>query len=234
MTSEPPATDNNPPSIQRIRRPTTQETVVEALQQAILTGHFKPGEHLRQDAIAEQMGVSRVPVREALNVLRAEGQLDYSPHRGYRVSRLSQEEVEEINIIREMLEGEAIRRAVEKLDEDVIDDLVVLNRQLRKAHRNNDLTTFIRLNQEFHFLIFQQAGLPRLMQMIEGLWRVANGYRSGVFGNTANRERMLEEHDALIEALEAGDAERAVVIMENHRNSAADTLLSLTSPEDDT
>lgn len=229
MSGDKSTTDS---SIKRIRRPTTQQTVVEALRQAILVGHFKPGEHLRQDAIAEQMGVSRVPVREALNVLRAEGQLDYSPHRGYRVRRLSHDEVEEINVIREMLEGEAIRRAIVQIDEAVLGHLNELNRQLRETHDAGDLTTFTELNHEFHFLLFSQCHLPRLLQMIEGLWGVANGYRSGVFSNSANRERMLKEHDALIDACRKRDAERAVEIMKGHRNSAADTLLSLTTADE--
>ncbi|MDH3463960.1 MAG: GntR family transcriptional regulator, partial [Acidimicrobiia bacterium] len=78
------------------RPPTTQQAVVRALRESIATGELRPGERLYQGAIAEQMGVSRVPVREALNVLKAAGQLDYSPHRGYWVSSLSRESVEEI------------------------------------------------------------------------------------------------------------------------------------------
>lgn len=215
-------------AISRISRPTTQEAVTEALQEAILSGRLEPGEHLRQDAIAEQMGISRVPVREALNVLRAEGQLEYSPHRGYRVRSLSAEEVEEINLIRGMLEGVAIQRAVVGIDESVIGELEELNQQLREGHEVDDIIAFVRLNKDFHFRLFEQCGLPRLLQMIEGLWRVADGYRSGVFVDGSQRETMLEEHDALIDACRQGNGDLAVEIMDRHRNRAADTLLRLT------
>lgn len=177
--------------------------------------------------MADQMGVSRVPVREALNVLRADGLLEYFPHKGYRVSTLSEEEVDEINLIRGLLEGEAIRQAVAYVDDEFIDHLRALNEMMAEANDDNDLARFISINHDFHFALFGLAGLPRLNKHIDALWKSADPYRRSVFGSDSARADMLVEHEALIEACEAKDVVRAIRVMDDHRSRAFSALSSL-------
>jgi DNA-binding GntR family transcriptional regulator len=218
----------------RLERPlTTQEAIVRALREAIATGELRPGERLYQDAIAEQMGVSRVPVREALNVLRADGQLDYTPHRGYWVSALSRESVEEIKLIRGLLENEAIRLAVPKLDDELVERMGTLNNSMMKAHDSDDVSLFAQLNHEFHFALFDRAGLSRLSQYIDMLWKVADIYRMSIFTDHDDRDEMLADHTGLIEACRERDLERALEVMEHHRSKAVDTLTNLVNGEGD-
>jgi len=216
----------------RLDRPlTTQEAVVRALRESITTGELRPGERLYQDAIAEQMGVSRVPVREALNVLRADGQLEYTPHRGYWVSALSRESVAEINLIRRLLESEAIRLAFASLDQDLVDHMESVNREMTEAHEVDDINQFVRLNHAFHFALFERSGLPRLLQHIEMLWKSVDIYRMSIFTDHDIRDAMLSEHGELIAACRSGDLDAAQDVMEIHRGKAVDALSTLVAPE---
>lgn len=209
------------------RPPTTQEAVLQALRQSIATGELEPGERLYQDAIAEQMGVSRVPVREALNVLRADGQLEYSPHRGYWVSELSRKAAVEINLIRNLLETEAIHQAMTKVDTVLLERMASLNSDMTEAHAKDDIPNFISLNHDFHFALFDHSGLLRLSQHIEALWKSADVYRTSVFTDPDARLRMLSEHSDLIEAVRRGDSISAVEIMAAHRDKAVEALSDL-------
>lgn len=200
---------------------------MRALRESIATGELRPGERLYQDAIAEQMGVSRVPVREALNVLKADGQLDYSPHRGYWVSALSRESVEEIKLIRGLLEREALIIAFPKIDDELVDAMGVLNDEMTKAHALDEVSSFARLNHEFHFALFDRAGLPRLSQHIDILWKSADIYRMSIFTDHSDREEMLAEHSDLVEACRDRDVDRALEVMEHHRLKAVETLTNL-------
>lgn len=96
---------------------TAQEAVLAQLRRAIVSGELRPGEPIRQSALAERFGVSRVPLREALKILEGEGQVTYRPHRGYVVTELNMDDLLEVYRIRELLEGEAARRAVPRLSE---------------------------------------------------------------------------------------------------------------------
>ena len=98
------------------RPPTSQEAVLREIRQAIMTRRLKPGQWIRQLDIANQLNVSSVPVREALNTLAAEGQVVHQRHRGYKVVELSREQLEEIYLARRLLENEATRRAVPKVN----------------------------------------------------------------------------------------------------------------------
>ena len=198
-----------------------------ALREAIAAGELRPGERLYQDAIAEQMGVSRVPVREALNVLKADGQLEYTPHRGYWVSALSRDSVEEIKLIRGLLEREAVKLAFAKLDDELVETMETLNAWMTEAHGIDDVPRYARLNHEFHFALFDRAGLPRLSQHIDILWKSADIYRMSIFTNHGDRDAMQAEHGDLIKACRERDLERALEVLEQHRNKAVDTLTSL-------
>src|ERR671926_364153 len=105
------------------RPPTSQEAVLGEIRRAIMSRELQPGERVRQEQLAERLNVSRVPVREALKVLEAEGQVTYQAHRGYTVVELSLAELEEIYLARRLLETETTRRAVPRVDADLTEHL---------------------------------------------------------------------------------------------------------------
>src|SRR3982751_2703327 len=105
----------------QIQRQTTASMAVEALRERILRGDYPEGEPLRQDALAEELGVSRIPVREALRQLEAEGLVTFSPHRGAVVSSLSLDEIDELFELRAAIESDLLRRAIPKMTKEQLD-----------------------------------------------------------------------------------------------------------------
>jgi len=152
---------------------TREDFVIDELREAIVRGHFKPGEKLDQEDIAELLNVSRIPVRQALRTLTAEGLVKMYPHRGAVVAELSREELEEIYFLRGVLEGVAARLAAPKMD-DV--HLAKLQTILEKMDQLTDLDEWLDLNRDFHNTIYEVINRPRLLSMIESLRNTAAPY----------------------------------------------------------
>jgi len=197
------------------------------LRQAIMDGQLKPGERIRQDEIAAEMGVSRVPVREALKVLESEGQVTYEAHRGFSVTSLSLEELEELYLMRRLLEAEAIRRAVPRLDAALLQEMEAAITEMDELSDAGDLVGFTQVNREFHLMLFERAGLPRLFRTIELLWQNSDAYRSVFFNSLGSRQRVQEEHRKILDACEAADVEGVISAMDEHRSNAIADLASI-------
>lgn len=198
--------------------------MLQEIRQEIMTRRLKPGARIGQDEIAERLNVSRVPIREALTVLESEGQVTYQPHRGYTVAKLSLEELEEIYLMRRLLETEAITRAVDNLDDDFVAHLERLIREMDQLSEEDDLLGFTEANREFHLALFERAKLPRLFHMIEVLWQTSDSYRSVFFNDPASRQRAQQEHHQIVAACKARDAGTLISAMEEHRSNAISDL----------
>ena len=197
--------------------PTAQEAVLTEMRRLLVTGELAPGAPIRQEALAERLGVSRVPVREALKVLEGEGHVTYSPHRGYVVAELSIDDLVEVYRLRELLEAEAIRVAVPLLTEVDLAAIEVAAAEVESAGKDGDLAEVTAANRNFHFLLFDAAGLPRLSRTLRQLWDATDVYRSVYFAASDNRRRVVEEHDELITALRARNVNAAIQAQAAHR-----------------
>ena len=216
-------------TVEFVRPPTAQEAVLTELRRLLVTGELPPGSPVRQEALAERLGVSRVPLREALKVLEGEGHVQYLPRRGYVVSELSVSDLVEVYRLRELLEAEAIRVAVPRLDSVRIDALRASAREVDAAGRVGDLALMTTTNREFHFLLFDAAGMPRLTRTLRQLWDATDVYRSVYFSGAANRTRVKHEHADLLAAVALGDVELAVTVQADHRkHSVASVTAALT------
>lgn len=162
---------------------TAQEVVLRALRTDLVTGHFAPGEQLVQESIAERLGVSRVPLREALKILEAEGHVTYHPHRGYFVTQLSTDDLLEVYRLREILETEALEHAVPMLTPVDCDALAELITGVDHAIRDDDVRSISEANRRFHFALFEFSGMPRLVKLIRQLWDATEAYRSVYFAS---------------------------------------------------
>lgn len=203
-----------------VRPPTAQEAVLSEVRRLLVTGELTPGAPLRQEALAERLGVSRVPLREALKVLEGEGHVVYLPRRGYVVAELSVDDLVEVYRMRELLEAEAIRVAVPRLTAaDLValasaaDDVVESGRRA-----GSDLASLTAANRRFHFLLFDAARMPRLSRTLRQLWDATDVYRSVYFAAPANRARVAHEHADLLTALGDRDADGAVSAQAGHRD----------------
>ncbi|GAA1998712.1 GntR family transcriptional regulator [Catenulispora subtropica] len=206
------------------RPPTAQQFVLAEVRRAITSGELKPGSAIRQEALAERLEVSRVPLREALKTLEGEGLVTYRAHRGYRVAELSMADLREVYRLREILEAEAVRAAVPLLDESVFAELEAAQEVVERAAGDGAVEDMARANRRFHFTLFEAAGMPRLARIIGTLWDSTDAYRSLYYAGEENRRHVVAEHRAALAALRAGDAEGAVRWFDRHRGAAVDVL----------
>ncbi|MFF7178453.1 FCD domain-containing protein [Streptomyces sp. NPDC008121] len=211
-------------AVQKRRPPTAQQFVLAELRRAITSGELRPGGQIRQDALAARLDVSRVPLREALKTLEAEGLVVHHVHRGYFVAELSLADLEEIYRIRELLETEAVRLAVARAEDGLTATLERIQHEVERAADAGDVTEMAAANRRFHFTLVEASGMPRLIRLIATLWDATDAYRSLYYTEIANRERAVREHRAVISAVRHGDTDAALRWLHDHRAHAVAAL----------
>lgn len=204
------------------RRPeTAQAAVLAEIRRLILDGQLRPGSPVRQDAIAASLGVSRVPVREALKILEGEGQITYRPHRGYFVNELTEKDVREIYRIRELLESEALRVGVPKL---TAKDLRVMAECIERMEEGDGTGVLSEWNSRFHLTMLRASGMPHLLKHIRLLRMATDAYRSLYYMSEHALETVGQEHREMFEAASARDAERVVALTQDHHEHTIEAL----------
>lgn len=198
---------------------TAQEGVLRALRADLVSGRLEPGEQLIQESLADRYGVSRVPLREALKILEAEGHVVYHPHRGYFVTTLSVDDLLEVYRLRELLETEALEHAVPALSAEDCGALAELMMGVDIAIRDDDVRGISEANRRFHFALFEFSGMPRLVRLIRQLWDATEAYRSVYFASAPNRDRVHDEHVEIVEALRRGDTQAVIRWHNIHRQN---------------
>jgi DNA-binding GntR family transcriptional regulator len=226
------------PQLRPIARDTIYEQVYRTLRDAFMTGQFRPGQRLTIRSVAESVGSSPMPVREALRRLAAEQAVIELPNGSIQVPPITAERVDELRMIRVALEGLATERAASHIGAD---DLAVMRRlygEMTKAAQQGNLKRYLPLHQQFHFRIYASSGLANTVRIIESLW-----LQSGtILGHLLSRPDFLrtsegleprltlEKHIRIIAALERGDGMSARWIMEQDISEAADYVLSREFP----
>jgi DNA-binding GntR family transcriptional regulator len=209
------------------RPPTAQEAVLAELRRSILEGELAPGAQILQDRIAEQLGVSRVPVREALKMLEGEGQVSYAPHRGYFVTELDAAELMEVYQIRDILEAEAVTRALPHLGDDDYERMQEAVDDMEAAEGRGDIVALTAANRRFHFALMEPCGMPRLLRIIRQLWDSTDPYRSVYFGHERHRKTVRQEHRAILRAVRERNADELVRELTEHRLHAVESLRNI-------
>ncbi len=154
-----------------------QDAVADRIRRMILEGHFKPGDWLRQDELAGVLGVSTMPIREALRQLQAEGLVTFHPRRGATVARLSVAEYEEIYSIRAELELLACRWAATDFSRIPVDRLKQLLHEIEVAELGSDVSRRVQLVRQFLFTIFEASEKEHLLRLLSSLWDLSQHYR---------------------------------------------------------
>lgn len=202
---------------------TIQQVVTEKIRTAILSGMFKPNERLNQTELAEKLNVSRIPTREALRTLEAEGLVKYFPHRGAVVSLMSPEEIEEVYEIRIVLEASAAQRAVKRMNEAQIQDI---RRVQEKMVKTRDVDAWIGLNDLFHQSIYKPSGWSRLASVIEMLRNLTTPYVRAYVADQSDREGADSEHAEIVAALEARDSVALKAVLRRHLAHSCQAVLA--------
>jgi DNA-binding GntR family transcriptional regulator len=200
----------------RAEHGTAQEIVLEALRRAVLEGVLEPGARLRQEDLATVFETSRIPVREARRALEYEGLVDSEPHRGFTVSSLDADDIDEIYELRIVLETHAVRLAVPLLTEADLKDLTALYRAMADA---SDPDVQLAHREQFYLCLYSISGRPRLVSMIVRLRQeVARSLRWKLVQHSPSH------HEEFFEAILAADADRAVQKLTSHYRKVAALL----------
>jgi DNA-binding GntR family transcriptional regulator len=206
--------------------------VASRLRHDILEGRIKPGEWLRQGALARTMGVSGMPVREALRLLASEGLLEHVPYKGFRVVAFSPADVEDLYTCRAFIEGLAARHAATGITREQVDELEELHVRMARCRTPQDLAEYRELNRRFHAIIFGASGRSYLVRTLAQLWSAfptmlwSNIPRVATESVPGREEPDVIEHAAIVSALRAGDPEAAERAVRAHIDEAGRALLS--------
>jgi DNA-binding GntR family transcriptional regulator len=196
------------------------------LKTEIIKGSLKPGTKLSEGKIAEQMGVSRTPVREAIRELAAEGFVKISPNQGVVISNISIEDIQEVLQIRSVLEGLAARLAATKITREKIKELESFNKNMEKFISKDDILNFIKESEKFHVLILDICGNNRLVQIRKNLDDQIHRYRSISLNVPRRPKYALEEHKKITEALKQGDLTKADELSKMHIENVLKNILA--------
>ncbi|MGH7469461.1 MAG: GntR family transcriptional regulator [Longimicrobiales bacterium] len=209
----------------RVQRKTVVDLAVEQMREHILRGDYPEGSPLRQDALAAELGVSRIPVREALRQLEVEGLVTFSPHAGAVVSTLSLDEIVELFQLRALLESDLMRKAVPNLTPDVLDRAFTILEAYDAAFEAGDVAEWGALNWEFHSTLLAAAQRPLTLGVLSMLHNQSDRYTRLQLTLTHGEVRASDEHKAIATAAAMGDAELAAKRMRAHVESACASLI---------
>ncbi len=190
--------------------------IANLLERAIFEGRYRPGQRLREVELAEQLGVSRTPLREAFYTLETRGLLQIQPRRGAFVKSVTVEEMEELLTVRVALDGLAAGLAAENAEAADIEELKRVHEAQRAAFRKRDDPAFHALGQEFHNLIYAASGNPKLISIYRTLRIDAALYPVADILLPGEPEKSLEDHSELLAAIDAREPGKAQSIAERH------------------
>ena len=208
-----------------------RKLVADQIRAAILDGRFKPGEWLRQEKVAQELGVSQMPVREALKELAAEGLIEHVPYRGVRVLALSIQDIEDLYEHRAFLESRAAELAAEQISEGEITEMKAMLAEMESLPPEQ-IAQYRKVNRNFHEKIFHISRREYLIRTLTQMWEAFPTMLIGNFARTAQQPLPQRdahdqvEHREIMAALEAHDGERAGNAMKEHILSAAKHLIA--------
>jgi DNA-binding GntR family transcriptional regulator len=217
----------DPPDSTQRPASSTVAQVADVLRRQVLMCELMPGRQLRQDTLATALGVSRVPLREALRLLAGEGLLVHRPNQGYFVARLSADEFQQIVFLLDYLESELIRTVRWPTDDEVA-AMRGLNSQIFGGARGGRLAEVTDLNRQLHFMIFRLSPKALLLAETERFWKLAQPYRL-LHVASRDMERSAREHEDLIDALVARDRGLCLRITSSHRHSTMQVAVEIIS-----
>lgn len=211
----------------RIRRRTMAAELLDELRQRILSQDLEEGAQLRQDSLATEFGVSRIPVREALLQLEGEGLVTLTAHRGYTVTRLSLEEIRELFDLRALIEVDLLRRAIPKMTAaDISAAREVLATFADVLERRTHEREWGSLNWKLHSTLYAAAKRERSLQIAQNLNRNGSRYvRLELKLTKTTNERARQEHARLVDLCEQRDTAEATRLLNEHILAARDDLI---------
>lgn len=205
-----------------------RDVVFNTLRQAILRGELQPGERLLEIHLADKLGVSRTPIREAIRKLELEGLVLMIPRKGAVVAEITEKSLRDVLEVRRALEELAIKLACERIQDEEIEELKVAAKEFEDALKTGDVTVYAEADVKFHDIIYRTTDNQRLIQLLYNLREQMYRYRVEYLKRDDSHDTLLAEHQYIIETLERRDSDEAVKAVcahiDNQVTAVADTI----------
>ncbi len=196
-----------------------RDVVFQTLRDAILKGELKPGERLMEMHLADKLGVSRTPIREAIRMLEKEGLAITIPRKGAQVAGMTEKDLEDVLEIRDALDELAVTKACEKINDESLQRLTGAMKDFEDAVKSKDVREIVRTDEAFHDVIYDMTENPKLTNIISNVREQMYRYRYEYVKDNANYQTLLDEHTKIIDGLKNRDKEYVKNIMHTHLNN---------------
>lgn len=193
-----------------------RDVVFQTLRNAILKGELKPGERLMEIQLAQRLGVSRTPVREALRKLELEGLVIMIPRRGAIVADITVQDLNDVLEVREALEELAVKKACDFATDEHLKALKQAANDFKRCAESEDLLGCVEADMQFHEIIYEATNNKRLQQMLLNLREQMYRYRMEYMKDKRMYKLLIDEHDAIRKAIKKRDKEKAGMVMKTH------------------
>ena len=202
-----------------------RDVVFKTLRQGILTGELKPGERLMEIHLADRLGVSRTPIREAIRKLELEGLVTMIPRRGAEVAQISAQNLKDVLEVRQALDALGVELACERITDEGLAELKEACDHFAEMTKTKDATIITKADVALHDVIIRATGNERLQQMISNLSEQMYRYRFEYIKDSSYHALLIEEHRRIYESIAARDKEQAVKEIQEHINNQLKTIM---------
>ena len=204
-----------------------RDVVFNTLRQAILRGELKPGERLMEIQLANKLGVSRTPIREAIRKLELEGLVLMIPRKGAEVADISEKSLRDVLEVRKALEELAVQLACDKITKEEIEDLKKAAEDFKKILKSRDITEIAEADVRFHDIIFMATDNQKLVQLLNNLREQMYRFRVEYLKNEEVHPQLIAEHEKIIEHIMERDKAKASAIVSEHINNQVEGVIDI-------
>ncbi|MBQ2936568.1 MAG: GntR family transcriptional regulator [Lachnospiraceae bacterium] len=203
-----------------------RDVVFNTLRKAILTGQLRPGERLMEVHLANKLGVSRTPIREAIRKLELEGLVIMIPRRGAEVAQITEKSLKDVLEVRKTLDVLSVELACERISEEEKKQLKEACEEFEKATRGKDASVIAKADVKLHDIIVDATGNQRLKQLVNNLSEQMYRYRFVYIKDESQHEKLIAEHREIYEGILAGDKQRAAKAAGTHIDNQEKSIIS--------
>lgn len=209
-----------------------REVIFATLREAIVEGELEPGERLLEVKLAEKMGVSRTPVREAIRMLELEGLVVMVPRKGAHVAEVTAKDIGNVLEVRAALDGLATSLATQRITEEEIERLHSIQKEFVNFVDKGDLQGSIKKDVEFHDFIYKTSRNEKLTQIAGNLWEQVQRFRVIYMRDTSNAKEIINEHNEILDAIGSKDSEKARLFAQKHIKKQEEKIIAALNKED--
>ena len=202
-----------------------RDVVFNTLRQAILRGELKPGERLMEIQLANKLGVSRTPIREAIRKLELAGLVLMIPRKGAEVAEITEKSLRDVLEVRRALEELAVELVCEKITDEQIQDLKDAAEEFKESLKDGDITRIAEADVKFHDVIYMATDNQKLIQLLNNLREQMYRYRVEYLKRSDFHQQLIDEHEEIIETIESGQKDRAVQVVCQHVDNQVEAVM---------